>query len=559
MSLHLEKAPTLAAPKGPLAIIVLDGVGVGRHDEGDAVWLARTPTLDRLDRVALKTTLLAHGTHVGMPSDDDMGNSEVGHNALGAGRIFEQGASLVETAINTGRLFESDVWLEAVSRTVAAKPGTLHLLGLLSDGNVHSHIDHLFAMIRHAHQDGIERLRVHILLDGRDVGSFTALDYVAPLEALLAEVSAKPARDYRIASGGGRMFVTMDRYESDWAVVERGWRAHVLGEGPQFESATAAILAARAETKDLSDQFLPPFVVVERDAAGQVVPVGAVEDGDSFFLFNFRGDRAIQISKAFENDDFPAFDRVRRPNVLYAGMMQYDGDLKLPHRFLVTPPHIDRTMGEYLSAAGLKQLAVAETQKFGHVTYFWNGNRSGCFDDALERAIEVPSDRVEFSERPWMKAAEVTDTIIAELQSGHWDLVRINYANGDMVGHTGHREAAIIAVESVDLCLERLLEVIEALGGAAIITADHGNADQMIQIDKKTKDFARYPDGRPMELTSHTLNPVPLWIFDPHRVGLFVLDEGLAQRRLSNVAATALMMLGYEAPQGYDPSLVKRA
>ena len=538
----------------PVFVVVLDGVGIGRKDEGDAVHLARTPALDRLDDIALKTTLLAHGTHVGMPSDSDMGNSEVGHNALGAGKIYDQGAKLVDNAIRGRTLFdrsssESETWLRLVDR--AARGGTLHLIGLLSDGNVHSHIDHVLALVEAAAAEGVSRLRLHALLDGRDVGGQSALTYVQAIEDAF-ERHQRAGRDFRIASGGGRMLVTMDRYGAEWDMVERGWHAHVLGRGPSTESAAAAIRAARAADPSLNDQFLPPFVVTEDGA-----PVGTIEDGDAVLVFNFRGDRAIEICEAFENDDFRHFDRIRRPDVLFAGMMQYDGDRELPANFLVPPPKIEGTLGELFARRGLKQLAVSETQKYGHVTYFWNGNRTEPFVADLEHYIEVPSDRVVFDQRPWMKAAEITDAVIAAItEDPEIAFVRVNYPNGDMVGHTGDLEAAIIAVEATDLSLARLLRLVDDVGGVAIVTADHGNCDQMFQIDKKTGEYARGDDGTPIPHTAHTLNPVPLWIYAP---GMSIELSELPVRRLSNVAATALTLMGIEPPDTMDPSLIRQA
>ena len=544
------KKSTVARPKGPVFIIVLDGIGEGRKDDSDAVFLARTPTFDMLDRVAQKTFLYAHGTHVGMPTDADMGNSEVGHNALGAGRVFAQGARLVEEAVQSGRLFESDTWKWIVEP--AASGATMHFIGLLSDGNVHSHIDHLIAMIRHADAQGVRSLCVHPLLDGRDVGATTALVYIDKLEAVLGEINARGERDYRIASGGGRMITTMDRYEADWSIVERGWKAHVLGEARAFSSAREAVETFRNEVPDISDQNLPALVI-SRDGK----PAGTIQDGDSVVFFNFRGDRAIEISRAFDCDDFDKFDRVRRPAVRFAGMMQYDGDAHIPTRFLVSPPAIDRTMGEYLCATGMRTLAAAETQKFGHVTYFWNGNRSGYFDEKLEKYLEVESDRVEFSQRPWMKCAEVTDAILQELDAQPYDLVRVNYANGDMVGHTGDLHATIVAVEAVNIALKRLLDKVAALGGVAIITADHGNADEMYQYNKKKGDFVRDENGAPVPLTSHTLNRVPCWLYDPTGTMPWKLDDSVSPKRLSNIAATAMKLLGLVPPDDYDPALIK--
>lgn len=551
----LAKSRRFAGVDGPVVVCVMDGVGYGRKDESDAVWLARTPTLDWLATNTPTGELVAHGKAVGMPSDGDMGNSEVGHNALGAGRVFDQGAKLVANAIKNGSLFEGEqagVWQE-VTEHVRERGSALHFLGLLSDGNVHSHIDHLFALLRRCDQQQVERVRLHVLLDGRDVPETSALDYVDALEELLETISGKPRRDYRIASGGGRMTTTMDRYEAEWGMVERGWKTHVRGEGRGFPNCRAAIETFREESVGIGDQRLPQFVVVEGDG----VPVGRVEDGDAVVFFNFRGDRAIEISQAFEDDDFPHFDRGPRPDVVYAGMMQYDGDLDLPNRYLVAPPAIDRTMGEYIARAGLPQLAISETQKYGHVTYFWNGNRSGAFDEDVETYVEIPSDDLPFEERPWMKAAEITDRLIQELQTGRYRHARVNYANGDMVGHTGHHAAAVQAVEAVDLQIARLLPVIDALGGALVVTADHGNADCMFELDKKSGEPALDADGRPKVKTSHTLNPVPLHVYTPGKA--VTLDpNALAGARpgLANLASTVLDLMGLEAPEDYEASLL---
>ncbi len=544
----------IAAPvprRGPLVFIIMDGVGIGPDNEGNALRLARTPNLDRLHATCPVTSLLAHGPAVGLPSDDDMGNSEVGHNALGAGRIFSQGAKLVNAAIESGAIFESDTWKQLVARP-SSHGSTLHFIGLLSDGNVHSHIDQLFRMIAGAAAAGVSRMRAHILLDGRDVPGQSAEIYIDRLERELDAYRAK-GLDYRIASGGGRMITTMDRYEADWSIVKRGWDAHVLGEARAFRSAREALDAFRREDPAIIDQYLPSFVIV--DEAG---PVGPILDGDSVIFFNFRGDRAIEISRAFEEDAFTKFDRVRRPDALYAGMMEYDGDLKIPSRYLVSPPAIDRTVSEYLARAGCRQFAISETQKFGHVTYFWNGNRSGKFDEATETYQEIPSDRVEFDQRPWMKAADITDAVIAAVRSGSYDFIRLNYPNGDMVGHTGHLEAAIVAAETVDLSLGRLLPVIAECGGIALITADHGNLDEMYQLDKKGA-IQRDAQGVPVPRTAHTLNPVPFIVYDPGFAGGYRLATTDGRPGLGNVAATILFFLGYEPPEGYLPSLVAPA
>jgi 2,3-bisphosphoglycerate-independent phosphoglycerate mutase len=471
-----------------------------------------------------------------------MGNSEVGHNALGAGRVFAQGALLVNRAIETGEIFSTPMWKEISERAKAG--GTVHFIGLLSDGNVHSHINQLYRLVEKCAESGFGSVRIHALLDGRDVEERSALRYVEPTEELLSRISVSRGLDYRIASGGGRMKVTMDRYGADWDIVRRGWDAHVLAKGRGFSSASEAIKALYAEDPSVTDQFLDAFVVT--DSNGR--PVGKILDGDVVINFNFRGDRAIEISRAFTEKDFSFFERGPLPDVLYAGMMEYDGDTHTPPRFLVVPPAIDRTVSEYLCAEGVRSFAIAETQKFGHVTYFWNGNRSGYIDESLETYMEVPSDRVRFETTPAMKAFEVKASTVEMLLSGGYRFGRVNFANGDMVGHTGVMAAAIAAVEVVDSCVGELIAVVERLGGIAVVTADHGNADEMAAKDKK---------GNMSVKTAHTLNPVPFAIYDPAYKGEYGMSQ-LEKKGLSNVAATLLNLLGYEKPEEYDPSLIRR-
>ena len=553
----LKNLANFKGPQGPVLLVIMDGVGIGKYAEGDYVRCAMKPNFDWLKTQAIYTELKAHGRAVGMPSDDDMGNSEIGHNAIGCGRVFDQGAALVNNAIASGAMFKDAGWRELVD-SVLKKKSTLNFIGLFSDGNVHSHINHLEAMLRQAKAEGVQRARIHILLDGRDVPPTSALIYVDRFEAFLKEINAGGAVDYRIASGGGRMGVTMDRYEADWRIVERGWNTHVKGEGRTFTSAREAIETFRKENPGVLDQDLPPFVIAEN---GQ--PVGTIRAGDSVILFNFRGDRAIEITRAFEEEKFDKFPRGPKPDVLFAGMMQYDGDLKLPTRFLVAPPGITRTIGEFLAKAGVRQLAISETQKFGHVTYFFNGNRSGKFSALLEDYIEIPSDRLPFEQRPWMKAAEITDAILEAVQGGKYRFIRVNYANGDMVGHTGVYPAVKIAVETVDLCLGRLMKAVQAAGGIMVISADHGNSDDMYEHEKKTGAVVNDPvTGQPKPKTSHSLNPVPCFVWDPAGTAKARLAEGAVPTEkgprfgISSLAATCLKLLGFQPPADYDPSVV---
>ena len=507
---------------GPVVTIVMDGIGIAPDGAGNAVKNAYTPTLDMLMEKYAWTKLRAHGTAVGLMSDDDMGNSEVGHNALGSGQVFAQGAKLVTESIETGRMFEGETWKSLASNCVA-NGTTLHFIGLFSDGNVHSHINHLKAMVEKAKAEGVKNVRVHILLDGRDVGETSALEYVEPFEAFLASLN-DGTFCAKIASGGGRMKITMDRYEANWKMVEDGWHTHVLGEGRQFASAKEAIETYRAET-GVIDQDLPAFVIAENGA-----PVGTINDGDSVIFYNFRGDRAIEISKTFEaGADFDKFDRVRVPNVIFAGMLEYDGDLHVPSRYLVAPPAITNTMGEYLADTGITQYAISETQKYGHVTYFWNGNKSGKFDDATETYQEIPSDIVPFEQRPWMQCAYIADQVIEAIESGKYQFIRCNFPNGDMVGHTGNYAATVISVEALDVQLARILKAVDAAKGVAIITADHGNADKMYE-----------PDGSPF--TAHTTFPVPFCVVGKE----CTLREG---GRLADIVPTMLSILNIPQPE----------
>ena len=546
---QLNKSKKFAGVEGPLLTIVMDGVGIAPDNGANAVAAAHTPTLDRIMKEYPTLAIKAHGTAVGLPGDDDMGNSEVGHNALGSGQVFAQGAKLVSQSIETGKIFTSDTWGALVSG-VKDNASTLHFLGLFSDGNVHSHIDHLKALIEAAKRDGVAKVRVHILLDGRDVGETSALDYVCPFEEYLRDLR-DDSFDIAIASGGGRMQITMDRYEANWGMVEAGWKTHVLGEGRQFASAEEAITTYRNETKVI-DQDLPAFVIAKDGK-----PVGTIEDGDSVIFFNFRGDRSIEISKAFESGaEFDKFDRVRVPKVVYAGMLEYDGDLHIPSKYLVSPPEITNTMTEYLVSVGVPELAISETQKYGHVTYFWNGNKSGKFSEELETYIEIPSDVVPFEQRPWMKCAEITDRLIEEMRSGKYKYLRVNFPNGDMVGHTGSFLATECSMEALDLQLARLLKVVDELHGAALITADHGNADEMYELDKKGQ-LKLDKNGSAKAKTSHTLNPVPFIIYDNFTADKYSVKLGREDFGLSAVAATTVNMLGYEAPEIWDESMIE--
>ena len=518
----------------PIVLIVMDGVGKGDGGSGDAVAQAKTPTLDHLLATCPHTYLKAHGTAVGLPSDEDMGNSEVGHNALGCGQVYSQGAKLVGESIENGALFATDTWQELVENAKAGK--AMHFIGLLSDGNVHSNISHLIALLKAARAAGVQKAYCHILLDGRDVPATSALEYVEQLETVLAELRGE-GYDYAIASGGGRMVITMDRYEANWGMVEAGWRTHVQGIGRQFPSAKEAIETYRAETGCI-DQDLPAFVVARNGE-----PVARIANGDSVVLFNFRGDRAQEISLAFDRKDFTQFDRGDYTGVKFAGMLQYDGDLNIPENYLVKPPVITNTLTEVLCAAGIREFAVSETQKYGHVTYFWNGNRSGKVSEELEEYLEIPSDVIPFEQAPAMKSVEITDALIKAMESKKFDFLRCNYPNGDMVGHTGVTDAVLTSMEALDTGLKRVLETAEKYGYIVLLTADHGNADQMTETKK----------GKTVVRTAHSLNPVPFIIWDPDRQWKVIPG----QYGLANVAPTVVKMLGLTAPDCWEKAVIE--
>ena len=517
----------------PIVLVVMEGVGKGDGGSGDAVKVANTPVLDNLLATCPHTYLKAHGTAVGLPSDEDMGNSEVGHNALGCGQVYSQGAKLVGESIENGTLFASAVWQDLVDNAKAGK--AMHFLGLLSDGNVHSNISHLIALLKAARAAGVQKAYCHILLDGRDVPATSALEYVGQLEDVLSELKGE-GYDYAIASGGGRMVVTMDRYEANWGMVEAGWRTHVQGQGRMFASAREAIETYRAETGCI-DQDLPAFVVA-RD--GQ--PVARIANGDSVILFNFRGDRAQEISLAFDRKDFDKFDRGDYQGVKFAGMLQYDGDLNIPENYLVQPPVIKNTLTEVLCQAGIREFACSETQKYGHVTYFWNGNRSGKVDEALEEYLEIPSDVIPFEQAPAMKSKEITEAMVKAMESGKFQFLRCNYPNGDMVGHTGVMDAVVYAMECVDNGLKAILEAADKYGYTVLITADHGNADQMTETKK----------GKTSVRTAHSLNPVPFIIYDKDTS--WTVKDG--SYGLANVAPTVVKMMGLNAPDCWEDSIV---
>ena len=519
--------------KGPVVLVVMDGVGLSDNEKYNAVKQAHLETLHSLMEKYPTAKLGAAGEYVGIPKDD-MGNSEVGHNAMGAGEIVLQRSAAVENDVNTGEIFNTKTWLDIIER-IHQNNSTLHFMGIFSDGNVHSNISHLEKMMAQAQKDGIEHIRVHTLIDGRDVPPHSEPKYIQRLEKFVHELGDP---DYKIASGGGRMVITCDRYENDWGMVEKGWHTHVLGEGRQFASATEAIETFRKETKDLQDQYMPAFVIAKDGE-----PIGKIQDGDAVVYIDFRADRAIEMAQAFTYNDFPHFDRVKRPDVYFAGMTEYNEDLHVPEHVLVSSPVFKHTLTKHLASRGKKQYAISETVKFGHITYYFNGNSYEVPEGEVEE--EVPSYLEPFDTRPWMKSAEITDKLLAAIESQKYDFLRINYPGGDMVGHFADMEATITAMEAIDISLKRIVDAVNKLGGITVITADHGNAEELADADGTPK-------------TSHTTNRVPcIFVDETDNASKYRLSKG--DRGLANLASTIAMLLGEEPDEAWLPSIIEEA
>lgn len=536
---------------GPVVLAILDGVGLAPDSPGNAVSKARTPFLGNATRDCLHIALEASGEAVGL-LPGVMGNSEVGHNTMGAGRAIKQGIARIDEALRTGEIFESKAWHDIINRLTSTSvgvdnstdiwynkdisPRTLHFAGIFSDGGVHSHLDHLKRLIERAYSEGVRKIRVHAVFDGRDVPPQSEPKYIKEFEIFAKDF---PGADIKIASGGGRMVTVADRYESNWEIVARGWDMMVNGKADYyFKTPEEAIQILRRINPEVQDQYLPAFVVVD----DKDTPVGKVEKGDALIYFDFRADRAIEIAQAFTYYDFPYFNRGNySPNdVYFAGMTEYNSDTHVPEHRLVEPINIEKPLNKVLGENGVAQLAISETVKFGHITYYFNGNSYEKADK--EDFIEIPSDTVPLDTRPWMKTAEITDKVIENLDN--YQFIRLNFPGGDMVGHTANMEATIIAMETIDLELARLATEVRKRKGILIVVADHGNAEELLDENGAKK-------------TSHTLNKVPLIIYDKTSNRAKYTLNNVENPGLKNLASTILFLLGLDAPEPYSPSLLK--
>lgn len=495
------------------AIIILDGFACRTEEQGNAVAQAKKPNFDRYWNSYPHNQLHVSGLSVGLP-EGQMGNSEVGHLNIGAGRIVFQSLTRINNAIASGEFYKNATFLKALEQ-VKANNSALHLFGLLSDGGVHSHIDHLIALLKLAKKSDIEKVYIHAFLDGRDVGPQTALEYIEQMENEMKEIGVG-----KFATVSGRYYA-MDR-DKRWQRVKLAYDAIKDGKGPRFNSAEAVV--HDSYEKEVYDEFVLPSVIMnERGEA-----VGPVNDDDAVIFFNFRPDRAIQLSQTFANDDFNEFDRGERKieNLFFVQMTNFSETISAPVAFDTI--NLTNTVGEVLAKNDKKQLRIAETEKYPHVTYFMSGGREEEF--AGEKRILIDSPKVAtYDLKPEMSAYEVTDALLEELEKGELNAVILNFANPDMVGHSGKLEPTIKAIEAVDECLGKVVDKIIELGGEAIITADHGNSDEVIT-----------PDGKPM--TAHTTNPVPVIIT---KKGITVRDGGI----LADLAPTLLELLGIEQPK----------
>lgn len=547
---------------GPIVLAVLDGVGLAPDGPGNAVSKARTSFLGTASREYPHIALNASGEYVGL-LPDQMGNSEVGHNTMGAGQVIKQGIAHIEEAFTNGTIFSSEAWKGAISRVVSEnetsnnhiidnqsnpwhnietessnnQKATLHFAGIFSDGGVHSHISHLEQMIEQAYKEGVQRIRVHAVFDGRDVPPQSEPKFIRRFEEFAARF---PDADIKIASGGGRMVCVADRYENDWSIVARGWDMMVNGEADYyFKTAEEAITTLRRIQPGVQDQNLPAFVIVDQSEK----PIGRIETGDALIYFDFRADRAIEIAMAFTYWDFPYFNRgnYTPDDVYFVGMTEYNSDTHVPEHRLVEPIKIDETLSKFLGSQKISQLAISETVKFGHITYYFNGN---SYEKApKEEHIQIDSYTEPFETRPWMRCAEITDAVLEKLPD--YKFIRLNYPGGDMVGHTADMEATIIAMEAIDLSLARLYKKVHELGGALIVVADHGNAEELLDTSGAAK-------------TSHTTNKVPCIICDDTKNREKYDIAPKSDPGLANLAATIAIMLGQpDYPNNWSTPLIE--
>ena len=497
--------------KKPYALIIMDGFGVNERNEGNAIYSAKTPNIDKYMASCPNTIVHASGMDVGLP-EGQMGNSEVGHTNIGAGRIVYQELTRITKSINDGDFFENETLMGAI-KNCKENGSALHLMGLLSDGGVHSHNTHLYGLLDLAKKNGVENVYVHCFLDGRDVPPSSGADFVSELVEKLREKEIG-----KIATVMGRYYA-MDR-DNRWERVEKAYNAMVLGEGNYDTSAVSAV--KKSYNDDVTDEFVVPTVITDENGT----PYGRISENDSVIFFNFRPDRAREITRTIVDEAFDGFSR-NFFKTYFVCMTQYDASMPNVN-VAFKPQTLENTVGEYISRKGLRQLRIAETEKYAHVTFFFNGGVEKEYDGEDRALINSPKVAT-YDLKPEMSAFEVTDEVVKRIESGEYDVIVLNFANCDMVGHTGVFDAAVKAVETVDECLGRTIDAIEKMGGVALVTADHGNADQMVDYETKGA------------FTAHTTNIVPLILIGE--------DKNLKPGRLADLAPTMLDLMGLEKPE----------
>ncbi len=507
-----------------VGLIILDGVGYSPQVKGNAVKLAKMKNFNKL--IKQNSCLIkAHGTSVGLPSDSMQGNSEVGHNAIGAGKVIEQGLSLINKEFKSGKIFKSETWKKFIEN---GKNSSVHFIGLLSDSDLHGNISHLKKLVTQCNKEGIENIYIHALLDGRDVEPHSGVKYYQNVVKFLEKFN----KNYKIVDFGGRSQIVMDRYEANIDWVKKGYNLYVMREGEVTKDPVKTIKEFYASNPTLTDQDIPPYIISK---------AGKIKNGDSVMLYNYRGDRAIEFSQLFDNFKYVDEASKKINKCYFVGMMQYDEVLKIPKNYLVGAPDIDFTLTHYLTEKKIKQFSISESQKFGHVTYYFNGNRKEKISEEYETWKEIESDKVQFNLKPQMKAIEIAKEFCRALADSEYKFLKANFANGDMVGHTGDLKATITSLKAVDKALGLIIKEAKRRNVVLLVIADHGNAETMLDQNDKI-------------VTSHTTNSVWFCVLNNKNTN-YQIKKG--QFDLTNIANSVIKAMGLKPTKQFNESIIK--
>lgn len=508
-----------------VGLVILDGVGYSPRVMGNAVRLAKMKNFNKLIKEN-SCLIKAHGTSVGLPSNSMQGNSEVGHNAIGAGKVIEQGLSLINKEFKSGKIFKSETWKNFIEN---GKKSAVHFIGLLSDSELHGNITHLKKLVTQCNKEGIENIYIHALLDGRDVEPHSGVKYYQNVVKFLEKFN----KNYKIVDFGGRSQIVMDRYEANIDWVKKGYNLYINREGNLTNNPVKTIKEFYETNPTLTDQDIPPYIITK---------AGKIKNGDSVMLYNYRGDRAIEFSQLFDNFKYVSEASKKINKCYFVGMMQYDEVLKIPKNYLVGAPDIDFTLTHYLIENNIKQFSISESQKFGHVTYYFNGNRKDKISEELEIWKEIESDKnIQFNLKPKMKAKEIAKEFCNALSNNDYKFLKVNLTNGDMVGHTGDLKATITALKAVDKALGQIIKEAKRRNVVLLVTADHGNTETMID-----------ENGKPV--TSHTCNPVHFCVVN-NKNTKFKIKKG--QFDLTNIANSVIKAMGKKPIKQFNESIIK--